>query len=102
MLEHALKISHLPVLTPEAAEAPTGTDAARRKAANDGARAAAGSTQVEFSSVSTLLSDGASDVDMAKVQAIREAIRNGELAINAGRIADGLIESTRDLLGRRG
>lgn len=98
-----MKISNLPVKTHEAAESATGTDAARRKVPVGGAQQpAAGSTQVALSSVSALLSGGAADVDMDRVQAIRDAIRNGELEIDAGRIADGLLDSARDLLGRAG
>ncbi len=36
--------------------------------------------------------------DAAKVQAIKQAIANGEFKINPEAIADGLIASTRDLL----
>ena len=44
------------------------------------------STQLSHSQV-----DETYDVDMAKVQEIRDAIREGRLEMNAGRIADGLI-----------
>jgi len=37
-------------------------------------------------------------IDMARVQALREAIAAGELRIDAGRIADGLIASACELL----
>ncbi|WP_018917827.1 flagellar biosynthesis anti-sigma factor FlgM [Vreelandella zhanjiangensis] len=57
-----------------------------------------GSKPVEASSLareSTQLShsqvDETYDVDMAKVQEIRDAIREGRLEMNAARIADGLI-----------
>ncbi|MBK5929772.1 flagellar biosynthesis anti-sigma factor FlgM [Halochromatium salexigens] len=40
------------------------------------------------------------DIDLASVEAIREAIREGRLDIRADRIADGLIASVRDLLER--
>ena len=36
--------------------------------------------------------------DAAKVEAIKQAISNGEFKINPAAIADGLIASTRDLL----
>ncbi|WP_445005311.1 flagellar biosynthesis anti-sigma factor FlgM [Halomonas mongoliensis] len=39
------------------------------------------------------------DIDTARVEAIREAIREGRLDIHADRIADGLIESVKELLG---
>lgn len=40
----------------------------------------------------------AGDIDMSRVQALREAIANGTMEINTDRIADNLIASTRELL----
>lgn len=59
---------------------------------------AAGSAQVELSAASSALQSGSADVNLERVEALRAAIRSGQLQIDAGRIADGLIESTRDLL----
>ncbi|MFC3285164.1 flagellar biosynthesis anti-sigma factor FlgM [Litchfieldella rifensis] len=39
------------------------------------------------------------DIDSARVAEIRQAISEGRLEIRAERIADGLIDSVRDLLG---
>lgn len=39
------------------------------------------------------------DMDMAKVQAMREAIANGTFSINAGAIADELLADAGQLLG---
>ncbi|MCB5362811.1 flagellar biosynthesis anti-sigma factor FlgM [Pusillimonas sp. CC-YST705] len=44
------------------------------------------------------LSSGAHDVDMQKVQAIRDAIASGQLKIDTSRIADSLLASARELL----
>ena len=44
------------------------------------------------------LQSGANDIDVERVAAIRDAIASGQLRIDAGRIADGLIASARDLL----
>jgi negative regulator of flagellin synthesis FlgM len=41
---------------------------------------------------------GASDFDAARVAAIREDIRAGRYQVNPERIADGLLDSVRDLL----
>jgi len=38
------------------------------------------------------------DIDMARVNEIRQAISEGRLTVNLEKIADGLIESTRNLL----
>jgi len=45
--------------------------------------------------------DGASDFDSAKVDAIRQAIRDGKFSVNAGAIADRLIADATSLLGPR-
>ncbi|MBS0344474.1 MAG: flagellar biosynthesis anti-sigma factor FlgM [Proteobacteria bacterium] len=42
---------------------------------------------------------GGNDFDAARVAAIREDIRAGRYQVNPERIADGLIDSVRDLLG---
>ncbi len=51
----------------------------------------------------THLSQGANDtrqdIDTLRVEALRDAIREGRLDIRAERIADGLIASVQDLLG---
>jgi len=44
------------------------------------------------------LQEGAGDIDLERVAAIRAAIASGQLQIDAGRIADNLIASARDLL----
>ncbi|VVE41806.1 flagellar biosynthesis anti-sigma factor FlgM [Pandoraea capi] len=45
-----------------------------------------------------LAKTGTADIDVAKVEAIKAAIANGQLAIDTSRIADGLIATARDLL----
>lgn len=44
------------------------------------------------------LSSGAHDVDMQKVQTIRDAIASGQLKIDTSRIADSLLASARELI----
>lgn len=41
-----------------------------------------------------------SDIDMAKVRAMREAIANGTFKVNAGAVADKLLGDASDFLGR--
>jgi negative regulator of flagellin synthesis FlgM len=52
-----------------------------------------------LSDLETRLSDPA-PFDLAKVEGIKQAIREGKLEINAGKIADRLLESVKDLLGK--
>ncbi|MFC3392386.1 flagellar biosynthesis anti-sigma factor FlgM [Aidingimonas halophila] len=42
--------------------------------------------------------DTSQDIDSARVEEIRQAISEGRLEIRADKIADGLIESVRDIL----
>lgn len=44
------------------------------------------------------LNDGSADVRSERVQQIRDALASGELRIDPGKIADGLLASVRDLL----
>ncbi|MFY0989068.1 flagellar biosynthesis anti-sigma factor FlgM [Halomonas sp. C05BenzN] len=44
--------------------------------------------------------DAGQDIDSARVEEIREAIREGRLEIHADRIADGLIANVREMLGK--
>lgn len=61
--------------------------------------------QVELSSLSSSLvkAEAAMEatpvVDRARVDEIREAIREGRFQIDAGRIADGLLDSVRQIVG---
>ncbi|WP_322994680.1 flagellar biosynthesis anti-sigma factor FlgM [Castellaniella sp.] len=44
------------------------------------------------------LNDNSADIRAERVQQIRDALASGELQIDAGRIADSLLASVRDLL----
>lgn len=48
--------------------------------------------------LSQALENTSQDIDMARVEELREAIRDGKLDIRADQIADKLIESVRELL----
>lgn len=64
-------------------------------------QAAAGKSSVDLSAAARHLAasqDGSGDIQAQKVQQIRDALASGELQIDPGRIADGLLASVRDLL----
>ncbi|WP_028222982.1 flagellar biosynthesis anti-sigma factor FlgM [Paraburkholderia oxyphila] len=74
-------------------------------ASGTGAGASAGTSgdaNVSLSSLSSslrsLAASGAADIDMGQVQSIKDAIKNGTLQIDTGKIADGIIETARGLL----
>lgn len=55
---------------------------------------------VQVSSISTLADvDAASDVDMEKVAALRQAIDSGTLQISSESIYEGLVSSVRETFG---
>lgn len=83
----------------------TGVSAASTdNAAASGATSSAGAAgaNVSLSSLSStmrsLAASGSADIDTAHVQSIKDAIRNGTLQIDSGKIADGVIQTARDLM----
>lgn len=73
-----------------------------RPAAKPAAKPVAGSASAEnvrLSSASTALAAQEPEVNLARVQEIRQAIAEGRFEINASAIADRLISSARELVG---
>ena len=62
-----------------------------------GAAGAQNST-VNLSSMSALRTSSDSDIDTAKVESIKAALRDGTYQIDSGKIADGMLNTARDLL----
>jgi negative regulator of flagellin synthesis FlgM len=64
------------------------------------------SEKLSISSLSTRLNDietklgGAAEFDSARVQEIKQAIRDGQFKINPEAVADRLIESVKEMLGK--
>lgn len=85
--------------------APSAASEARpRSPTNPASTIASGSDKVELSSLSSSLQKAETViaqtpvVDSQRVAEIKQAIANGEFKIDAGRIADGLINSVREML----
>lgn len=55
-------------------------------------------TQVSLSDAQSRLKQGGQDIDSAKVDRIKEAIRDGSLQMDSGKIADALIAQASSLL----
>jgi negative regulator of flagellin synthesis FlgM len=91
-------------LAPEPAAAGAGAGAAAQAAGN-----ASGDANVNLSALSSQLrtvsgavaSSGAADIDTAHVESIRQAIKDGTLSIDPGKIADGVLETARGLLQQK-
>ncbi|SEK13614.1 flagellar biosynthesis anti-sigma factor FlgM [Paraburkholderia diazotrophica] len=66
------------------------------------ATGASGDANVNLSGLSShlqsLASAGASDIDTAHVESIKQAIKDGTLTIDSGKIADGVLATARELL----
>ena len=73
---------------------------ARPSGAGDAAATSESSTQVALSSTAALLGAGDPSFDTAKVERIAQAIRDGSFRIDAGAIADKLIDNAQELLAR--
>jgi negative regulator of flagellin synthesis FlgM len=55
--------------------------------------------QVKLSDAqSRLMQPNGQDINVERVEALKLAIRNGELSIDTGKIADALLQDTHDLL----
>ncbi|MEN2471436.1 flagellar biosynthesis anti-sigma factor FlgM [Burkholderia stabilis] len=89
--------------------APTGNGATRAQsgAAPSSAQAAdagttGGDTNVNLSGLSGQLrsvsASGGADIDTGLVQSIKDALNNGTLTIDANKIADGVLNTARELL----
>ncbi|MDR5748603.1 flagellar biosynthesis anti-sigma factor FlgM [Caballeronia sp. LZ029] len=63
--------------------------------------AGAQNSTVSLSSMSALGESSGSDIDTAKVESIKAALRDGSYKIDSGNIADGMLSTARDLLQAR-
>ncbi|WP_040052893.1 flagellar biosynthesis anti-sigma factor FlgM [Caballeronia concitans] len=63
---------------------------------------AGGTSTVSLSTLSSdLRASNGSDIDTAKVESIKAAIRDGSLKMDTSKIADGILSTARDLLQTR-
>lgn len=72
----------------------------RPKAGTNASQAGAAAAEVQISSTSAQLSSSGSSapIDSARIAEIKAAIAEGRFKINADAIADGLLDTARDLL----
>lgn len=93
-----MKIGHLDL--PSARVTASG-DRTVARSSSSGAASAGSSTQVALSSAaSSLLGGEDASFDAAKVERIAQAIRDGSFRINAGAIADKLLDNAQEILAR--
>ncbi|MDT3249872.1 flagellar biosynthesis anti-sigma factor FlgM [Serratia sp. root2] len=83
-----------PVPTVQPRETATESPLQPRKAAQT--ESTVSGTQVKLSDAQArLMQPGTQDIDMSRVDAIKQAIRNGELKMDAGKIADALLQDAQ-------
>jgi negative regulator of flagellin synthesis FlgM len=90
---------------PQQSDAASAANTSASSAQNAAAQAApsrSGDSSVNLSGVSQqmrgLAASDSSDIDTAHVESIKQAIKNGTLQIDSGKIADGVLQTARDLL----
>ncbi|MGG8025479.1 flagellar biosynthesis anti-sigma factor FlgM [Klebsiella aerogenes] len=88
-----------PVSTVQPRETPADNQLQPRKAA--AAETAVSATKVKLSDAQArLMQPGTQDIDMNRVEAIKQAIRSGELKMDAGKIADALLQDAHNDIQR--
>lgn len=95
-----IESSNYPLAAPQTG-AQAATNHSDAKGAVDAAQQVSADAQnstVILSSMSALRTPGDSDIDTAKVESIKAALRDGSYKIDSGKIADGLLGNARDLL----
>lgn len=84
-----------PVPTVQPRETPAENQLQPRKAVQT--ESTVSGTQVKLSDAQArLMQPGTQDIDMNRVDAIKQAIRNGELKMDAGKIADALLQDVQN------
>ncbi|MEQ9879733.1 flagellar biosynthesis anti-sigma factor FlgM [Pectobacterium aroidearum] len=74
-------------------------DIAKTKRKLAEAQSEVSATQVKLSDAQAkLMQPGTQDIDMNRVETLKQAIRDGSLKIDAGKIADALLKETQDFL----
>ncbi|WP_233858807.1 flagellar biosynthesis anti-sigma factor FlgM [Paraburkholderia sp. HD33-4] len=68
------------------------------ESAQQGSAAGAQNPTISLSSMSALRTSSDSDIDTAKVESIKAALRDGSYKVDSGKIADGMLSTARDLL----
>ena len=75
------------------------SEATKQKRVQTPAQSEVTGTQVKLSDAQArLMQPGTQDIDMNRVETLKQAIRDGSLQIDAGTIADALIKDTQDFL----
>jgi negative regulator of flagellin synthesis FlgM len=81
---------------------PAANTAQGASTASPAAASGSGDASVSLSGLSqhlrSLAASGSADIDTAHVASIKQAIKDGTLQMDSGKIADGVLQTARDLL----
>jgi negative regulator of flagellin synthesis FlgM len=92
-IDRTQRLHPVPAVQPR--ETPAENPLQPRKAAQT--ESTVSGTQVKLSDAQArLMQPGTQDIDMKRVDAIKQAIRNGELKMDAGKIADALLQDVQN------
>ncbi|TAL96116.1 MAG: flagellar biosynthesis anti-sigma factor FlgM [Paraburkholderia sp.] len=85
--------------------APASASTGATAAAGSAAGSASGDASVSLSGLAahlhSLAASGSADIDTANIESIRQGIKDGTLKIDTGKIADGVLETARNLLQQK-
>lgn len=98
-----MKINDSSTIKQAAASGVAATQTGANRATEKAGATTAGSDNVRLSSQAKALSSTATGgvFDTKKVEEIKAAIASGQFQVDAGKIADGLIDSVRDMIQKR-
>jgi negative regulator of flagellin synthesis FlgM len=98
-----MKINDSSSISKPAATSVGAAQTGANRAADKAGAVAAGSDNVRLSSQAKALSSTSTGgvFDTKKVEEIKAAIASGQFQVDAGKIADGLIDSVRDMIQKR-
>jgi negative regulator of flagellin synthesis FlgM len=98
-----MKINHSSSIKKPAATGVAGTQTGANRAADKAGAVAAGSDNVRLSSQAKALTSTSTGgvFDTKKVEEIKAAIASGQFQVDAAKIADGLIDSVKDMIQKR-
>ncbi|QDX29642.1 flagellar biosynthesis anti-sigma factor FlgM [Dickeya poaceiphila] len=77
----------------------TGDVSKLKRKEETGQQSGVAGTQVKLSDAqSKLMQPSSQDIDIQRVETLKQAIRNGSLKMNVGKIADALLKDAQDLV----
>ncbi|EFE95143.1 flagellar biosynthesis anti-sigma factor FlgM [Serratia odorifera] len=92
-IDRTQRLQPVPAVQPRDTAAENGLKPQKNARSETGVSA----TQVKLSDAQArLMQPGSQDIDMGRVEAIKQAIRNGELKMDAGKIADALLQEMQN------